>query len=170
MCDGSFQPAELLAAADRQRRCRHTMTPRPGTYVLILRSDDRKTLQIGKRGPLDIAPGYYVYVGSALGPGGVLARVSRHCRSVISKHWHIDYLRAHTALVSVWFCYSPVRLEHAWAGLVATLRGTRPVTRFGCSDCDCATHLYFLSREPELSEFTDAARVPVKVWSCEGSG
>ena len=51
-----------------------------GTYALVLRSDVSAATEIGRWGRLTIRPGYYVYVGSALGPGGVRARVSRHCR------------------------------------------------------------------------------------------
>ena len=97
------------------------MNSKPGTYALVLRSDASTCMRIGRWGRLNVRPGYYIYVGSALGPGGVLARVSRHCREPKSKHWHIDYLREFTILASVWYSHSPIRLEHRWAEEVAKL-------------------------------------------------
>ena len=146
------------------------MESKPGTYVLILRSEESTSIQIGRWSLLDIRQGYYAYVGSAFGPGGVLARVSRHCRPVKSKHWHIDYLREHVILVSVWYSHSSTRLEHHWAGAMERLNEARPVERFGCSDCNCESHLYFFAREPELAEFGGAVRIAVKSWSFEGGG
>jgi hypothetical protein len=56
------------------------MKTEPGTYILILRSELNASVEIGAWGQLAIVSGYYAYVGSALGPGGLLARLSRHCR------------------------------------------------------------------------------------------
>ena len=53
---------------------------RPGTYALILRASTAQTIQIGRLGDLVMQPGYYIYVGSAFGPGGLAARVGRHLR------------------------------------------------------------------------------------------
>ena len=91
------------------------MNSKPGTCALVLRSDASMCARIGRWGRLNVRPGYYVYVGSALGAGGVLARVSRHCREPKSKHWHIDYLREFSILESVWYRHSSIRLEHRWA-------------------------------------------------------
>ena len=51
--------------------------PDPGTYVLVLRSDKNQTVQVGRWGLLNIHPGYYLYVGSAFGAGGVRAQAMR---------------------------------------------------------------------------------------------
>jgi Uri superfamily endonuclease len=40
--------------------------PEPGTYVLVLKSVDRKRVQIGKWGQIDTDIGNYLYIGSAL--------------------------------------------------------------------------------------------------------
>jgi Uri superfamily endonuclease len=134
---------------------------KPGTYILVLQSETSASAQIGRWGCLDVRPGYYLYVGSALGPGGVLARVSRHCRDLKSKHWHIDYLREFTNVVAVWYRYSPNRLEHRWAEGVAKVSGTEPVKGFGCSDCSCESHLFYSRNEPELARFAAAVRSSV---------
>jgi hypothetical protein len=41
----------------------------PGTYVLLLRSIEHRSIQIGRLGVLHLEPGYYAYAGSALGRG-----------------------------------------------------------------------------------------------------
>ena len=146
------------------------MNSKPGTYALVLRSDASTWTRIGRWGRLNVRPGYYIYVGSALGPGGVLARVSRHCREPKSKHWHIDYLREFTILASVWYSHSPIRLEHCWAEAVAKLNETELVKGFGCSDCRCESHLFYSASEPKLTSFAAAVRSSVKSWSCEHAG
>jgi len=50
----------------------------PGTYALIIQSDSKTCVQIGRWRQIDLEPGYYFYVGSAFGPGGTRARVLRH--------------------------------------------------------------------------------------------
>ena len=152
----------------RKTGCRHgrpSMNSKPGTYALVLRAGESRSVKIGRRGPLDLRPGYYIYVGSAFGPGGVSARVLRHCRAIKSKHWHIDYLREVTSLVSVWYSHASVRLEHRWAGALANWRAAEPVKGFGCSDCRCESHLFFTEKEPALAQFSRAVRARVKSWS-----
>lgn len=145
------------------------MKSKPGTYVLVLHSDRSACVRIGHWGLLDIRPGYYLYVGSAFGPGGVLARVSRHCYKAKSKRWHIDYLREFTILKSVWYSYSKVRLEHRWAEALAELNETESVKGFGCSDCKCESHLFFTVEEPKLTKFESAVSSSVKTWSYKRS-
>jgi len=65
-----------------------------GTYVLILHVAELKRMEIGRLGAFDIRPGFYAYVGSAFGAGGLRARLGRHIESVAAPHWHIDYLMA----------------------------------------------------------------------------
>ncbi|NIP37734.1 MAG: GIY-YIG nuclease family protein, partial [Candidatus Dadabacteria bacterium] len=69
------------------------MNSESGTYTLIYRNRSKTRVQVGRLGKIYIQPGYYIYVGSAFGPGGVRARVSRHFRKTKRSHWHIDYLR-----------------------------------------------------------------------------
>ena len=47
-----------------------------GTYALVILSEDRLCLPIGKLGINDFPPGYYIYVGSAL--RGLNGRLKRH--------------------------------------------------------------------------------------------
>ena len=126
------------------------MNSKSGTYVLVMQSPGRQRIQVGKWGQLETEQGFYLYVGSAFGPGGVLSRVSRHCRNDKAMRWHVDYLRAHTQLNSVWFTHGVRRLEHDWAKALESSKKTFPVAAFGCSDCRCNSHLFFLARAAEL--------------------
>ena len=58
-------------------------------------------LRIGALGVFDFPPGWYVYIGSAFGPGGITARVTRHARAAKRLHWHIDYLLEHADIEAI---------------------------------------------------------------------
>ena len=124
------------------------MKPDPGTYALILQSNSNETIQVGRWGGLDLQPGYYIYVGSAFGPGGVRARLSRHLRTDKRKHWHIDYLREYVTPVEAWVSYETEHLEHRWAGILSEKPELILIRDFGCSDCNCQSHLFFTSKMP----------------------
>ncbi|MES9991044.1 MAG: GIY-YIG nuclease family protein [Candidatus Thiodiazotropha sp.] len=143
------------------------MNADPGTYVLVLLTDKKATVQIGRWGTLTIQPGYYLYVGSAFGPGGLRARVTRHCRESKSKHWHIDYLRELAIVESVWYSQRRTRLEHRWAKALAKWSNVKPIPGFGCSDCSCDSHLFHFSEAPTSAEFAQILGCSVESWSCE---
>jgi len=122
---------------------------RPGTYALLLSSATDAVVLIGRLGNLRLQPDYYVYVGSALGSGGVRGRLAHHMRPAERPHWHIDYLRAKTTLEAVWFRYHGKSLEHAWAKRFAAMpRASVPMIGFGSSDCGCGSHLYLFKQRP----------------------
>ncbi len=121
----------------------------PGTYVLVLRSSRSRTVRVGRLGQLQLRPGYYLYVGSAFGPGGLRARIEHHCRRADRPHWHIDYLRRYTRLEGVWYCCR--RCEHEWATAIGRLPGAAvAMPGFGSSDCRCQTHLFWFPEAPEM--------------------
>ncbi|MES9955601.1 MAG: GIY-YIG nuclease family protein [Sedimenticola sp.] len=127
---------------------------RPGTYVLVFRLAHHERILAGGMGQLDLEPGWYAYVGSAFGPGGVAARCHHHRRVSRRPHWHIDYLGAVAELRAIWFSHDPQRREHQWAGLLAASRGAcRPYPGFGASDCSCVSHLFRFSRSPSFNGF-----------------
>jgi Uri superfamily endonuclease len=79
-----------------------------------------------------------------LGPGGLRARIAHHQKLSTRPHWHIDYLRPHTRLHSVWLRYDWSRREHAWARAILKVKdATIPVPGYGASDCCCPSHLDF---------------------------
>lgn len=130
------------------------MRSQPGTYAVVLLSLTDSVIRVGRVGQLQVRPGFYVYVGSALGPGGVRARIAHHRRISNRPHWHIDYLRHVTQLEEVWYTYDTLPHEHQWAYLIETARNAvLPMSGFGSSDCDCEAHLFFFRVRPSWSPF-----------------
>jgi Uri superfamily endonuclease len=127
----------------------------PGTYALVLQNDADASVQIGRLGVINIVPGYYIYVGSAFGPGGVQARVLRHYRKARSRHWHIDYLREFVTPVGAWYGHDSHNLEHQWAQAFSEMIDMAPVKGFGCSDCKCYSHLFTTPIKPDIEQFSD---------------
>lgn len=130
------------------------MKPYPGTYALLLQSHSTETIQVGRWGKLDLQPGYYLYVGSAFGPGGVQARVSRHLRTDVRVHWHIDHLRKHVTPREVWVDYATKHLEHEWAGIFFDSSEMTAFRGIGCSDCTCYSHLFYTPNKPDINRFS----------------
>ena len=110
-------------------------------------------LQVGWIGTVHLRPGYYVSVGSALGPGGLSGRVNRHLRPTEEKrpHWHIDALTALGVIEEVWWVESGKRQECAWAS-VLTKAGKLAAAGFGASDCHCPGHLVWLGDAEGVSQ------------------
>lgn len=146
------------------------MKSNPGTYALILQNLAQAKVQIGHWRQIDLEPGYYLYVGSAFGPGGVQARVSRHCRRKKPNHWHIDYLREFVHPLGAWYSHETGRLEHRWAQILCDMSDMSSIEGFGCSDCKCHSHLFQSCTTPELALFTGMAGGKVESWRYQGGG
>jgi Uri superfamily endonuclease len=132
-----------------------------GTYVLIASVVQMKRLEIGRLGAYDIVPGFYAYVGSALGSGGLRARLGHHLESTASPHWHIDYLLGVAEPVEVWYTTAHQKLEHQWAELLQEAPHFRvPIPRFGSSDYHRSrlSHLFHSKRRPSFGWFEQAIR------------
>ena len=135
------------------RRDSDTSLPKePGTYILILEASTGRRISVGALGKLALEPGFYAYVGSALGSGGLRGRLAHHRARSRFPHWHIDYLRRHTALREIWFSTGASRREHRWGEVLARSEGAIiPLAGFGASDCGCHSHLFRFSHRPRLS-------------------
>ena len=111
-----------------------------GTYALVLALDEPSVITVGKLTTFTFPPGYYVYLGSAL--GGLYGRVRRHVRGGKRAHWHIDYLRRQARVVEVWYIVAEDRLECDWYQAAAAMpKALVPVAGFGSSGCRCRSHL-----------------------------
>jgi Uri superfamily endonuclease len=130
-----------------------------GAYQLLLRLRRGQTVPVGERlGPRRFPAGWYVYTGSAMGSGGIEARVRRHLdRAKTTRHWHIDYLTTHPEFAVVEVIRRPSRSRQECRINQATARlpgAAVPVPGFGNSDrgtargCTCAAHLVHLRRRP----------------------
>ncbi len=137
-----------------------------GTYILLLRLALPAALTVGKLGAFVFSDGWYAYVGSAFGAGGLRGRLKHHLSPVARPHWHIDYLRAATPVREVWYIASETSYEHRWAATLLTLpNAALPALRFGASDCTCAAHLVHFPEKPALTVFQHAEGVSVERWS-----
>ena len=140
------------------------MTAQPGTYALVLTCHQSSPVRIGRLGVLELHRGFYVYVGSAFGPGGLAARIQHHRQVAARPHWHIDYLRPVCDLVEVWFTTDSAHREHSWAKAVARLAGAGvPLSGFGSSDCTCKSHLFFFTGMPSVRSFQQRVNTPVRL-------
>lgn len=129
----------------------------PGTYVLIMNLPRPVALHIGRLGRFRFPAGWYAYVGSACGPGGLAARLRRHLHASKVCHWHVDYLRTHALPVQVWYAVGNHERECTWAQMLAELPGASiPAPRFGASDCRCPAHLVHFDVLPNLLAFACA--------------
>ena len=150
-----------------------------GTYVLIATVSELRHVPIGRLGKFDLIPGFYAYVGSAFGAGGLRARVGHHLTSAAEPHWHIDYLMQVARPVEVWFATAGRKLEHHWADFLEAAPGFRvPIRRFGSSDYHRSrlSHLFYSKRQPSFQWFEqqmierfNLLRVEQFIWSVAAS-
>ncbi|MEI7856053.1 MAG: GIY-YIG nuclease family protein [Methanomicrobiales archaeon] len=120
-----------------------------GIYCLVFKNPGC-TVRIGALGDIPFRPGWHCYVGSALGSGG-LKRLERHISLAAQQDkrpkWHVDYL--HTSS-----CFSLVYAVYAFTDdplecPLARELGDDRVPGFGCSDCSCASHLFYRQNDPQ---------------------
>jgi Uri superfamily endonuclease len=112
----------------------------PGAYILIIRLDASLLLDVpafrGKR----LEPGLFAYCGSALGSGGIRARVSHHLRTEKLLRWHVDHVTAAGRVEHVGVAVGANECD--LADELLSRGGTTPLPGFGSSDCKrCRAHL-----------------------------
>ncbi|WP_346864966.1 GIY-YIG nuclease family protein [Methanocalculus sp. MSAO_Arc2] len=118
-----------------------------GIYTLILQASGGD-IMVGALGKITIPGGFLIYVGSALGPGG-LSRVERHIRAAHdgrTPHWHIDYLLQEES-IRIIATISAITDEPLECRLADEISGPF-VHKFGSSDCRCQSHLFIRSEDP----------------------
>ena len=128
--DAKYKPRGMMA--DKREK---------GVYLLVLEAYG--PLEVGRLGVLDF-DGWYVYVGSALGPGG-LKRLQRHFdyghRASAPVRWHVDALLGVGALRGALAGVTVERVECRLAEALGSAL-TPAFKGFGSSDCGCETHLF----------------------------
>lgn len=130
-----------------------------GTYILLLHLPEDTTIQVGRLGTVDFPAGWYTYVGSAFGPGGLVGRIKHHLRPLEKFHWHIDYLRHAAEVREIWLSPDTERREQVWVDLMLEIPGaTVLVDGFGASDSLQETHLLYFELKPSLEDFAIGIR------------
>ena len=135
-----------------------------GVYALIFNLNKHKTITFNRNGDShSFNSGWYVYLGSARGVGGLRSRLTRHQRTKDDSkrmHWNVDYFREFADFTEMWFTKTTsARHEHNWAKVIASFpKATVPAQGFGASDCDskCPAHFVHLPYRPTASLFRAA--------------
>ena len=121
-----------------------------GCYCLIIHVKKYSKIRIGaKLGYLEFKRGIYVYVGSAM--NSLESRLNRHLSSKKKMHWHIDYLLKSRNTKILDIIYNVDRKVECEISQYLSCK-TTGINDFGCSDCDCESHLYYFKNKKEAIE------------------
>lgn len=126
------------------------------TYNLLLKNKKDTTISVGSLGFIHFKNGYFAYTGSAFGTNGY-RRIHRHLINFsyddVSKSdkglksyrrwWHIDYLKGKMEIIGFLLSKTDGKKEC----MIANFLSNRfdGIKGFGCSDCNCYTHLHYSS-------------------------
>ncbi len=135
-----------------------------GSYIIVMKLERDRTIEVGSLGRLPFRKGFYLYVGSAR--KNLAGRIARHQRLRKKLHWHIDYLREQAEFTAAIPIRSSEDLECALAGRLADLAGWR-IPGFGCSDCSCPSHLFGMAGDPFRSREFIAALLDFRMGRLE---
>ena len=125
-----------------------------GCYCLIIKLNKDTTIKIGKKhGKIDFNKGYYVYVGSAM--NSLESRIKRHLSDEKKLHWHVDYLLRKAEITDVICNESKRKIECDLSQLISLK--SEGIEDFGCSDCECESHLYYFKNRTEAIETVENA-------------
>ncbi|NHJ49207.1 MAG: GIY-YIG nuclease family protein [Asgard group archaeon] len=128
------------------------LTKEKGTYILFLQADKNTKAVVGYLDEISLKKGFYLYIGSALGPGGLQPRLVRHLAKKKKVHWHIDYLTVHPSFecISYMEIFSLDKIECSINDILKedVLVGMdfSIIPNFGSSDCNCKSHLIYLEK------------------------
>lgn len=148
----------------------HSIPKSPGVYVLVFYLSHKTAITFDRKGAQhNFLAGWYLYVGSACGPGGLDRRLARHKRQHADgkrMHWNVDYFRERALLCEIWYSeYADSKVEHHWAKALIELPGASvPVAKFGASDCraKCPSHFFHVPDRPSTVVFRKA----LETWTC----
>ena len=119
---------------------------------MIIHSQIKQKIKIGKIGSINFKKGYYVYIGSAM--NSLESRIRRHLSDEKKLHWHIDYLLEKSEITDVIYNENK-KVECELSQYIA--QKTDGVKDFGCSDCECESHLYYFKNRNEAIECVENA-------------
>ena len=127
-----------------------------GTYLLYLELKKPQEIEIGRLGLIEFKKGFYLYIGSA--KNGIIQRVSRHLKDEKKLFWHIDYFLSNNNS-SVEKVYYTEEQQYSECDVSRMLLrefddSLIPVDCFGCSDCSCKSHFYYIYRDFRIGEFS----------------
>ena len=124
-----------------------------GIYILVVSIKKNIVVTIGSLGNVSFNKGFYAYVGSA--QNNLKKRIERHLRNKKRRFWHIDYLICNDEVEVVKVFWKKAYKSEECLTAKKLLNIAIPILDFGCSDCRCISHLFWLgdSVAPHLKEF-----------------
>ena len=125
-----------------------------GVYVLLMKLEKNTKIRIGALGEILFEKGYYAYVGSA--QNGLFPRIRRHLSKNKKLFWHIDYFLQYAKIVKIFSKEAGKEDECKTANDIQKIG--RPIQNFGCSDCKCASHLFYLNKLYLLEDVLNFSR------------
>ncbi|MDO5850190.1 MAG: GIY-YIG nuclease family protein [Methanobacteriaceae archaeon] len=128
-----------------------------GSYCLIIHMTKNNKLKIGSiyKEEYKFKKGWYVYIGSAM--NSLIPRIKRHLSEDKKLHWHIDYLlnNQNTIIKEVLFTKEETKIECKLAQNIS--KQGEEIPKFGCSDCNCNSHLiYFKTKKEAVNSVQNA--------------
>jgi Uri superfamily endonuclease len=120
----------------------HELPTEGGAYVLEFELQRRIVVDVGALGRVAVGPGGLRYYGSARGPGGLGARISRHLNPRGRRdRWHVDALTRTIPVDRIWIDFERTECRLVADDLESGLWMV-VVPGFGSSDCRrCPAHL-----------------------------
>ena len=150
-----------IGAEGRQKSAFDELGAERGAYLLLIELSCPVRLRSRLIERRLLAPGHYIYAGSAWGSGGIKPRVKRHLKLRKHRHWHIDDVSEvadviHPIAVPGGYECDLVQL------LLATGQFSVPVKGFGSSDCSrCDSHFLAVGQAAHPIERQDQEIDPV---------
>lgn len=116
-----------------------------GIYILVISVSRDIKIKVGSLGKIKFAKGTYAYVGSA--QNNLEKRIARHRSKNKKLRWHIDYLTTNkfTKVEKVFYKLEGKEGECRTARKL--IKTETPIKNFGCSDCNCKSHLFKIRNE-----------------------
>lgn len=121
-----------------------------GIYCLIIKVKTDITPKIGALGKIRFKKGIYVYIGSA--QNNLEKRIKRHLSKKKKLKWHIDYLLKNNFIQIERVLYKKAKKPEECRIVNKLTKTDIPIKRFGCSDCNCKSHLFKLKSLMELNK------------------
>jgi Uri superfamily endonuclease len=121
-----------------------------GIYVLIIQVSGDINVDVGALGGTAFAKGLYAYVGSA--QTNMEQRIKRHLRREKRKFWHIDYLLDNPAAEIIQVLFKKADKAEECKTAKAIGERSKPIAGFGCSDCNCKSHLFRIKNYSFIQE------------------
>ena len=134
-----------------------------GIYALVLEIKEEINLNIGKNKNYNFLPGYYIYIGSALGEfsNSIENRLKRHFSNDKKIFWHIDYLLASPLVkpIKAYYAETNQKKECKLAAQLSNFKKSNIFSNFGNSDCQsgCKTHLFYFNNMSNLDDIIVSA-------------